>query len=179
MARLLERYKNEIVPALQARHGYTSPLAVPRLEKIVVSMGIGKAIENKNRIEKAMQDLAAISGQKPAVRRARVSVAGFKLRKGEAIGVMVTIRKKRMYEFLDRLICIVIPRIRDFRGLSPKGFDGRGNYNFGLSEQTVFPEVNADQVEFVQGMNVALCLTGGSDAASYEVLEALGMPFRK
>lgn len=179
MARLLERYKKEIVPKLQEKLGKKNVLALPRLSKVVINMGIGKATENKNRIEAAMKDLTLIAGQKPVVTRARKSVANYKLRQGDAIGCMVTLRGPRMYEFIDRLIAIVLPRIRDFRGLSPKAFDGRGNYSLGLSEQVVFPEINLDQVEFVQGMNVTLCISGGSDAASFELLTLMGMPFRK
>ncbi|MBI3269225.1 MAG: 50S ribosomal protein L5 [Planctomycetes bacterium] len=179
MPRLLERYQQEIVPKLQEKLSKKNVLALPKLTKIVLNMGVGKATENKNRIEAATKDLAQIAGQKPMITRARKSVATFKLREGDAIGCMVTLRGTRMYEFLDRLISVVLPRIRDFRGLSAKAFDGRGNYSLGLSEQVVFPEINLDQVEFIQGMNVTLCISGGSDAASFELLTLMGMPFRK
>ncbi|MBI5369356.1 MAG: 50S ribosomal protein L5 [Planctomycetes bacterium] len=179
MARLLERYKKEYVPKLKEKLGLTNTLALPRFQKIVINMGIGKAVENKNRIDAGVKDLAVIAGQKPMVTRARKSVATFRLRQGDAIGCMVTLRGARMYEFIDRLIAIVLPRIRDFRGVSPKAFDGRGNYSLGLTEQVVFPEINLDQVEFIQGMNITLCISGGSDAASFELLSLMGMPFRK
>ena len=178
MARLLERYRNEIVPQLKEALGKDNPLALPRLEKIVVSMGVGKAVENKNRLDAAARDLGQIAGQKPAFTRARKSVANFKLRKGQQIGVKVTLRGARAYEFLDRLVSIVIPRIRDFRGLSPRAFDEAGNYNLGISEQVVFPEINLDKVEFVQGMNVTLGIRARKRADAFELLKRLGLPFR-
>jgi large subunit ribosomal protein L5 len=178
MARLLERYRNEIVPQLKEALGRTNPLALPRLEKVVVSMGVGKAVENKNRLDAAARDLGQIAGQKPAFTRARKSVANFKLRKGQQIGVKVTLRGARAYEFLDRLVSIVIPRIRDFRGLSPRAFDEAGNYNLGISEQVVFPEINLDKVEFVQGMNVTLGIRARKRADAFELLKRLGLPFR-
>ena len=178
MARLLERYRNEIVPQLKQVLGRDNPLALPRLEKITISMGVGKAIENKNRLDAAARDLGQIAGQKPALTRARKSVANFKLRKGQQIGVKVTLRGARAYEFLDRLISIVIPRIRDFRGLSPRAFDEAGNYNLGISEQVVFPEINLDKVEFVQGMNVTIGVRARHAADSFELLKRLGVPFR-
>src|SRR5262245_39310023 len=178
MARLLEKYRKELVPALKERLGYGNPLAVPRLEKIVVSMGVGKAIENKNRLDAAAKDLASITGQKATMCKARKSVSNFKLRKGQPIGVKVTLRGARMYEFLDRLVAVVIPRIRDFRGLSPKAFDQAGNYNLGISEQVVFPEINLDKVEFVQGMNITIGVKARKRADSFELLKRLGIPFR-
>lgn len=179
MARLLEKYKTEIAPALRKELGYDNAYAVPRLEKIVVSMGVGSAIENKNRLDAAAKDLALITGQKPLVCRARKSVAGFKLRKGQEIGLKVTLRGRRMYEFLDRLVSIVVPRIRDFRGLSPKAFDEAGNYNMGISEQAVFPEINLDKVEFVQGMNVTIGVRARKPSDSFALLQRLGLPFRQ
>ena len=178
MARLLERYRSEIVPELKKMLGKDNPLALPRIEKVTISMGVGKAIENKNRLDAAARDLGQIAGQKPALTRARKSVANFKLRKGQNIGVKVTLRGARAYEFLDRLISIVIPRIRDFRGLSPKAFDEAGNYNLGISEQVVFPEINLDKVEFVQGMNITIGVKARRKADSFELLKRLGVPFR-
>ena len=158
--------------------GKDNPLALPRVEKVTISMGVGKAIENKNRLDAAARDLGQIAGQKPALTRARKSVANFKLRKGQQIGVKVTLRGARAYEFLDRLISIVIPRIRDFRGLSPKAFDEAGNYNLGISEQVVFPEINLDKVEFVQGMNITIGVKARKRTDSFELLKRLGVPFR-
>ena len=179
MARLLERYRTEIVPELKKMLGKDNPLALPRVEKVTISMGVGKAIENKNLLDAAAKDLAVISGQKPMVTRARKSVANFKLRKGQNIGLKVTLRGPRMYEFLDRLISIVIPRIRDFRGLSPRSFDQAGNYNLGISEQVVFPEINLDKVEFVQGMNITIGVKARRSSDSLELLKRLGVPFRQ
>lgn len=179
MARFLEKYRSEVVPALAKDLGVANRLALPRLDKIVVSMGVGSALENKNRLAAAAKDLASITGQKPAVCRARKSVAGFKLRKGQEIGLKVTLRGKRAYEFLDRLVSVVIPRIRDFRGLSPKSFDEVGNYSLGISEQIVFPEINLDKVEFVQGMNVTICVKARNPKDSFELLRHLGVPFRQ
>ena len=179
MARLKEKYHADIVPQLMKKFGLTNRLAAPRIEKITVNMGVGKATENKSRLEKASKELAQITGQKPAIRRARRSVAGFKLREGNPIGCKVTLRGDRMYEFLDRLISIAIPRVRDFRGLPPKSFDGRGNYSMGFTEQIVFPEINIDSVEFVQGMDVTFTISGGQDNHSFELLRLFGMPFRQ
>lgn len=179
MARLLELYKEKVVPELMAEFGYANRLAVPRLEKIVVNMGVGRATENKKRLEDATRDLATITGQKPLVCRAHKSVAGFHLRAGNEIGCKVTLRGKHMWEFLDRLVSLAIPRIRDFRGFSEKAFDGRGNYTLGLGEQTVFPEINLDKVEFAQGMNVTLAISGGNDEASRKMMGLLGFPFRR
>lgn len=179
MARLLEKYKKAVVPELMTRFGWKNPLAVPRLEKIMISMGVGKNIENKNRMGAAVKDLATLSGQQPLICLARKSVSGFKLRKGEQIGCKVTLRGRRMYEFLDRLVSIVIPRIRDFRGLPRSAFDGRGNYSLGISEQVVFPEIEIDKIEFVQGLNVTICVRRASDEEAYELLRLLGMPFSR
>jgi len=178
MARILEKYKNEVLPALQSELGISNRLAVPRLTKIVISMGLGRASANKQILEVAANELGLIAGQKAVICNARKSVSNFKLRVGMPIGVKVTLRGARMYEFLDRLISVAIPRVRDFRGLNPKGFDGRGNYNMGLTEQTVFPEVPVDKVQFQQGMNITMCTTAKNDQQAFKLLEKLGMPFR-
>ena len=179
MARLQEKYRTEIVNDLKKALKTDNIHALPRLDKIVISMGIGKAIENKNLLDAAAKDLAVISGQKPMVTRARKSVANFKLRKGQNIGLKVTLRGPRMYEFLDRLITIVIPRIRDFRGLSPRSFDQAGNYNLGISEQIVFPEINIEKLEFTQGMNITIGVKARRSGDSLELLKLLGVPFRQ
>lgn len=179
MARLLEKYKTEIAAKLMERFEYGNRLQVPRLSKIVVSMGVGKALEDGNRLQSAMRDLAIITGQKPRYTKAKKSVAGFKLRAGNRIGCMVTLRKKRMYEFLDRFINITIPRIRDFRGLSTSAFDRAGNYSMGLTDQYVFPEINVDKVEWSQGMNITIVVQNSSREKSLELLQAFGMPFKK
>ncbi len=176
--RLLERYRNHVAPALKQQFGRANPMAIPRLEKIVINMGVGSATAEKKHIEEAVEALAQISGQKPVVTRARKSVAGFRLREGMAIGCMVTLRRERMYEFLDRLISLALPRVRDFRGLNPHGFDGHGNYSLGLSEQLVFPELNPDKFTRPQGMNITIVTSAASDAEARELLRGLGMPFR-
>jgi large subunit ribosomal protein L5 len=178
-ARLQDKYRTEIVGELKKQLKTENIHALPRLDKIVISMGIGKAIENKNLLDAAAKDLAVISGQKPMVTRARKSVANFKLRKGQQIGLKVTLRGARMYEFLDRLISIVIPRIRDFRGLSPRAFDQAGNYNLGISEQIVFPEINIEKLEFTQGMNITIGVKARRSTDSLELLKRLGVPFRQ
>jgi large subunit ribosomal protein L5 len=177
--RLWEKYRKEIGPQMKEQFGYSNDNQIPRIEKIVLSMGVGKATENQKRVEAAVKDLARMSGQKPLVTKAKQSIAGFKLRKGVSIGAKVTLRGPKMYEFLDRLISLVIPRIRDFRGLSTRAFDGRGNYSLGLSEQIVFPEITIDDVEFVQGLNVAIAIKNSSDEESLALLDLFGMPFRK
>lgn len=179
MARLLDQYKEKVVPELMSQFGYTNVMAVPRLTKIVVNMGVGEASDNKKRLEDVVRDLATITGQKPLTTRAKKSVSAFKLRQGMDIGCKVTLRGKRMYEFMDRLISLAMPRIRDFRGFNPKSFDGRGNYSMGLTEQTVFPEINIDKVEFTQGMDITFVISGGNDDASRELLRLLGFPFRR
>jgi len=183
--RLLEKYEKEVAPGLQADLKIKNRLAVPTLEKIVVTMGLGKAVQEggsraleTKRFQEAMQHLALITGQKPLVTRARKSVSQFKVRKGWPVGLKVTLRGARMWEFLDRLINLAIPRVRDFRGLDPNGFDGRGNYNMGLSEQTVFPEIDPSNVTYQQGMNITICTTAKNDTQAYELLKRLGMPFR-
>lgn len=178
MTRLLEKYKQQIVPQLIEKFRYKNKLSVPRITKIVVNMGVGRAAENKKLIEEATKHLTVVTGQKPLVTKAKKAISGFKLRQGQAIGCKVTLRGKRMFEFLDRLISIVLPRIRDFRGLSIKSFDGRGNYTIGLTEQIVFPEINIEAVEFVQGMDITLVVTGNSNEQSQELLKLLGMPFK-
>ncbi|RIK68808.1 MAG: 50S ribosomal protein L5 [Planctomycetota bacterium] len=179
MARLFEKYNNDVLPALQKELGRANRLSIPKLEKIVVSMGLGKAAAEKKRLDQAQKELTQIVGQKPIVCRARKSVSNFKLRQGQQIGLKVTLRGPRMYEFLDRLISVAVPRIRDFRGLNPNSFDGRGSYNMGLSEQTVFPEVDADKVEFQQGMNITMVTTAKNDHESRRLLTLMGLPFRK
>jgi len=179
MARLNDRYVKEIAPRLRERFSRTNPIATPRLRKIVVNMGVGEALENKNRIDMAVADVGAITGQRPVVTKARKSIAGFKLRAGMPVGVKVTLRRDRMYEFLDRLISVALPRIRDFRGISPDSFDGHGNYSLGISEQSVFPEINVDKMEFVQGMDITFVISGDSDEQSRELLREFGMPFAR
>ncbi|NLX14398.1 MAG: 50S ribosomal protein L5 [Phycisphaerales bacterium] len=178
MPRLMEKYRTEVLPALYEQAGTNNPMAVPRLNKIVVSMGLGIAIQEKRRLEMAAKDLTVITGQKPQVCRARKSVSNFKVRAGYETGLKVTLRGHRMYEFLDRLINTAIPRIRDFRGLNPRSFDGRGNYSFGVNEQTVFPEIDAAAVEAPQGMNITFVTSAGNDRDSRELLRLIGMPFR-
>ena len=175
--RLQEHYRTTVHPKLMET--YRNPWAVPRLRKIVVNMGIGKAIENKNRIDSAARELGLITGQRPVVTLARQSVAGFKLRQGQAIGCKVTLRGKRMYEFMDRLISIVLPRVRDFRGLSRRAFDQHGNYTFGIAEQIVFPEIEVDKVEFPQGMDITFAIATPNPEGSYEFLKLMGMPFQE
>ncbi|MCS7168115.1 MAG: 50S ribosomal protein L5 [Gemmatales bacterium] len=179
MARLLEKYRKEVIPRLQKELGRTNILSLPRLEKITVNMGVGKAIQERSRLDQAVQHLALITGQKPIITKAKKSVSGFRLRKGMEIGCKVTLRGKRMYEFLDRLISIALPRIRDFRGLNPRSFDGHGNYSLGLPEQTIFPEVDPDKVSFAQGMDVCITTTAKNDREGRLLLELLGLPFRE
>jgi len=180
MVRLLDRYRNDIVPVLQEKLGRRNVLSLPRLEKIVVSSGLGKSREEPKRIEQSVSDLSAITGQKPVLTKAKKSVSAFKLRQGMTVGSMVTLRGTRMYEFLDRLINLAIPRIRDFRGLDPNAFDGRGNYSMGVSEQLVFPEVRVDNVQFQQGMNITIVIRNSrSDEESRALLEGFGFPFRR
>ncbi len=178
MARLIEKYNEEIVPSLMEKFSFKNKLEVPRLVKIVINMGVGRAKENKKLLEDAMKHLAIISCQKPNLTRARKDIAGFKLRKGDPVGCKVTLRDKKAYEFMDRLISIVMPRIKDFRGLSTKSFDGRGGYSMGISELAVFPEVNIDDIEFVQGMDITFVVSANSDELSREMLRLFGMPFR-
>jgi large subunit ribosomal protein L5 len=178
MTRLLEKYRKDVCPALMKEFGFANALAVPRLRKITVNMGVGKARENKKILDDAARDLGTITGQRPLITRAKKSIAQFHLRQGLPIGCCVTLRGKRMYEFLDRLISVAIPRIRDFRGVHEK-LDGQGNYSMGLTDQVVFPEVDADKIENVQGMNITISITGGRDDVSKRLLEELGMPFQR
>lgn len=179
MARLRELYEREIKPMLQQRFGYKSPMQVPRIEKIVLNMGLGEAIQNAKILETASEDLKLISGQKPVITRARKSIAAFKLRKGMPIGCMVTLRGDRMYDFLEKLIHVALPRIRDFRGVSPKSFDGRGNYTIGIREHIIFPEIDYDKVDKIKGLNVTITTTAKTDEEARALLEGFGMPFRK
>ncbi len=177
-ARLKERYRNEIVPALMTEMGYRNPMQVPRLEKIVINIGLGEATQNVKLLDSAVEELAAITGQRPIVTRARKAIANFKLRAGMPIGCAVTLRGERMYEFFDRLVNVALPRVRDFRGVSDRSFDGRGNYSLAIREQIIFPEVNLDKVEKIRGMTVSIVTTARSDAEAKALLKALGMPFR-
>jgi large subunit ribosomal protein L5 len=179
MARLLDKYKTEIAPALKSELGITNPMAIPAVQKVVISMGLGCAVQEKARLATALKELTQIAGQKPLVCKARKSVSNFKLREGYDIGLKVTLRGARMYEFIDRLIAIAIPRVRDFRGLNPNSFDGRGNYSMGITEQTIFPEVDADKVQNQQGMNITFVTSAKNDREARELLKMLGMPFRK
>ncbi|MDO4570538.1 MAG: 50S ribosomal protein L5 [Planctomycetia bacterium] len=176
--RLQERYNNEILPALEEELGIKNPMAIPRIEKIIVNMGVGSAINEKKHLEEAVDALSQITGQKPVVTAARKSIAGFRLREGMKIGCKVTMRHKRMYEFLDRLISIALPRVRDFRGLNPNGFDKRGNYNMGLTEQIVFPELNPDKFTRAQGMTITIVTSAKNDDDARLLLKKFGMPFR-
>lgn len=178
MARLAEHYQNTVVPRLTEQFGYKSPMQVPRVTKITLNMGLGEAVGNKKILESASEELALISGQKPLVTNARKSVANFKIREGWPIGCKVTLRRLRMYEFLDRLINIAIPRIRDFRGLSQKSFDGRGNYSFGLKEQIVFPEIDYDKVDAIRGLDVTITTSANTDEEAQALLRAFEFPLR-
>jgi large subunit ribosomal protein L5 len=177
--RLLERYKKEVVPKLSQEFGYGNVHQVPALQKIVVNIGLGEAAQNPKLLETAADELTIITGQKPVIRRARKSIANFKLRQGQQIGCMVTLRRVRMWEFFDRLVNVSLPQVRDFKGVSPKAFDGRGNYSLGIREQIIFPEVEYDKVERVTGMNVTLCTSAKTDAEGKSLLAHLGVPFRQ
>ena len=177
-ARLKERYQKEIAPAIAKEFGIKNPMAVPRLEKIVVNMGMGEAIANAKILDTAAEEVRAIVGQKPVVTKAKKSIASFKLRQGMPIGVMVTLRGDRMYEFFDRLVSIALPRVRDFRGVSPKAFDGRGNYTIGVREQLIFPEIDFNKVDKLRGMNISIVTTARTDEQARALLKNLGMPFR-
>ncbi|GAB2498498.1 50S ribosomal protein L5 [Pseudoxanthomonas sangjuensis] len=176
--RLEKIYKEEVVPALIKKFGYANPMEVPKITKITINMGVGEAATNKKILENAVADLAAISGQKPITTKSRVSVASFKIRDGWPIGCKVTLRRTRAYEFLDRLITIALPRVRDFRGVSGRSFDGRGNYNMGVKEQIIFPEIDFDKVDAVRGMDIAITTTAKTDAEAKALLEAFKFPFR-
>jgi len=177
VAQFLEKYRSEVVPAMMAKFAYKNRLAVPKLLKIVLDTGVGRASDDKDKLQQALDDFAAITGQKAVATKAKKSVANFKLRKGMTVGVTTTLRGTRMYEFLERLIVIAIPRIRDFRGLNPKAFDGHGNFTFGLTEQVVFPEIDPDKVKSTVGMHITLVTNAGSDDEGRELLRLLGMPF--
>jgi large subunit ribosomal protein L5 len=179
MARLMDRYQKEIVQQLAQKLGRTNRLSLPRLQKVVVNMGVGEGTQDKNRVEQAAEQLTQITGQKAQVRQAKRAVSGFRLREGNAVGCRVTLRGRRMYEFLDRLISIALPRIRDFRGVNPKSFDGHGNYSLGLTEQSVFPEIDPDKVTFVQGMDITFVTSTNNDDEARELLRSFGMPFRE
>jgi large subunit ribosomal protein L5 len=179
MARLLDLYKNDIAKAMATKFNHDNPMSIPKLTKIVINMGVGKATQDKAQLESAVDSLTKISGQKPVVTKAKVSVSGFRLREGNDIGCKVTLRGRRMYEFLDRLISIALPRIRDFRGVNPNSFDGHGNYSLGLAEQVVFPEIDADKMQHAHGMDITIVTTAGSDDQARELLHQFGLPFRQ
>ncbi|MGF7401267.1 50S ribosomal protein L5 [Thermoanaerobacterium thermosaccharolyticum] len=179
MARLRDKYINEVVPALMAKYSYKNIMQVPKLEKIVLNIGLGEARENPKAIEAASNDLAVITGQKPVVTRAKKSIANFKIRAGMPIGVKVTLRGERMYEFADKLFNVALPRVRDFRGLPTKSFDGRGNYSFGIKEQLIFPEIDYDKIDKVRGMDIIFVTTAKNDEEARTLLELMGMPFAK
>jgi large subunit ribosomal protein L5 len=176
--RLREKYKTEVIPALMRDQGYTNVLQVPKLEKIVLNMGLGEAVQNPKIIDVAVEEMTAIAGQKPVVTRAKKAISNFKLREKIPIGVMVTLRGVRMYEFLDRFVSAALPRVRDFKGIPDRAFDGRGNYSLGLREQVIFPEINLDKVDKIKGLTVTICTSARSDAEGKALLRALGMPFR-
>jgi large subunit ribosomal protein L5 len=178
-ARLKTKYGNEIRPALIERFGYSTPMQAPKIEKITINMGVGDAKTDSRLLQEATTQLARIAGQQPSIRRSRKSIANFKLREGMAVGVSVTLRGERAYEFLDRLLSIAIPRIRDFRGLSPRSFDGRGNYNMGVKEQIIFPEIDYDKVDQVRGLDIAITTSARTDEESFALLELFGMPFSR
>jgi large subunit ribosomal protein L5 len=179
MARLETQYREQVVPALMRQFGYTSVMAVPRVQKIVVNMGVGDAIQDAKVMDSAAEELGTITGQKPSIRRAKKSISNFKLREGMAIGCAVTLRGARMYEFMDRLMNLALPRVRDFRGVPTRAFDGRGNYTFGIRDQLIFPEINYAKVQKVKGMNVCIVTSAKTDEEGRALLAALGMPFRK
>ena len=179
MARLKTRYTDEIRPALVQRFGYTTPMQAPRIEKITLNMGVGDAKQDSKVLDAATEQLATITGQRPNVRRARKSIAAFKLREGMPVGVSVTLRRERAYEFLDRLMSVAIPRIRDFRGLKPTSFDGRGNYSVGIREQIIFPEIDYDAIDQVRGLDISITTTASTDEEAFALLEAFGMPFQR
>jgi large subunit ribosomal protein L5 len=178
-ARLKERYEQEIRPALVERFGYSTPMQAPRLEKITLNMGVGDAKQDSKVLDAATEQLATIAGQRPSVRRARKSIAQFKVREGMPVGVSVTLRRERAYEFLDRLLTVAIPRVRDFRGLRPTSFDGRGNYSMGVREQIIFPEIDYDQVDQIRGLDVTITTSAATDTEAYALLDAFGMPFSR
>jgi len=177
MARLKDKYLNEVVPALQQKFNYKNVMEIPKIEKVVINIGLGEAVQNPKALDAALEDLTIISGQKPVVTKAKKSIAAFKLRAGMPVGIKVTLRGARMYEFVDKLINVALPRVRDFRGVSPKSFDGRGNYSLGLREQLLFPEIEYDKIDKVRGMEVVFTTTAKTDEEGRELLKLLGMPF--
>ena len=177
MARLKEKYLNEVVPGLQEQFKYTNVMAIPKLDKVVINIGLGEAVQNPKALDAALNDLTLITAQKPVVTRAKKSIAGFKLREGMPVGVKVTLRGDRMYEFVDRLLSVALPRVRDFRGVSPKSFDGRGNYSLGLKEQLIFPEIEYDKIDKLRGMEIVFATTAKTDEEGRALLKLLGMPF--
>jgi large subunit ribosomal protein L5 len=174
---LEQRYQEEVLPSLIKRFGYKSPMAAPKLNKIIVNMGLGEAVSDPKVLDRAVEELGEITGQKPVITRARKSIAGFKLRAGMPIGCMVTLRKRRMYEFFERLVNVALPRVRDFKGVPPKSFDGRGNYALGIREQIIFPEINYDKIDKLRGLSVSIVTTAKTDEEGYQLLKELGMPF--
>lgn len=178
MSRLKEKYQNEVTPTMMERFKYSSVMSVPRLSKIVINIGVGDALQNSKLLDASVSDLTTIAGQKPVITKAKKSIANFKLREGVSIGTMVTLRGERMWSFLDKLMNINLPRVRDFRGVSPKAFDGRGNYSLGVKEQLIFPEIQYDKVDKIRGMNISIVTTARTDEEAFELLKALGMPFR-
>ncbi len=179
MSRLKDKYRKEVIDSLTKKFSYSSIMAVPRIEKVILNMGVGKAVENKKLLDNALEELSLIAGQKAVKTLAKKSISNFKLRKGMAIGCMVTLRDERMYNFLDRMINVALPRVRDFKGVSAKAFDGKGNYNLSIREQVIFPEISYDKIETVQGMNITIVTTANTDEEGRELLKNLGMPFRK
>ena len=177
MARLKDKYLNEVVPGLQEQFKYTNVMAIPKLDKVVINIGLGEAVQNPKALDAALNDLTLINGQKPVVTRAKKSIASFKLREGMPVGVKVTLRGDRMYEFVDRLLSVALPRVRDFRGVSPKSFDGRGNYSLGLKEQLIFPEIEYDKIDKLRGMEIVFATTAKTDEEGRALLKLLGMPF--
>ena len=179
MARLRERYQTEIAPKLREKYQYKSPMEIPRITKVVLNIGLGEAIQNIKILDSAAEELGQISGQKPVITRARLSIAAFKLQKGMPIGCMVTLRGNRMYEFLDKLVNVALPRVRDFRGVSPKSLDGRGNYTLGIKEHIIFPEIDYDKIDRIKGMNITIVTTAATDDEARSLLSLMGMPFRQ
>ncbi len=179
MSRLKEKYTQDVIPGLKSKFGYNNVMQIPQIKKVVINMGVGEATSDAKAIDAAVNDLTTIAGQKPVVTKAKKSIAAFKVRAGAPIGCMVTLRGKRMYHFLDKLFNVSLPRIRDFRGVSPKAFDGRGNYTLGVREQLIFPEINIDKVDKVRGMDIVIVTSAKNDEEAYELLKLMGMPFRK
>ena len=179
MSRFKEKFVNEVTPALMSKFEYTSVMQVPKVDKIVINMGVGDAVQNTKALDAAVEDLTIISGQKPVITKAKKSIAGFRLREGMPIGTKVTLRGERMYEFLDKLISVSLPRVRDFRGVSKRAFDGRGNYTLGVKEQLIFPEIDYDKVSKIRGMDINIVTTANSDEEAHELLKQFGMPFQK